>query len=130
MRLRPVVYEVARRLTAPVEVAGYRLPAGVTVMPTIGLVQADPRHHPVPEEFDPSRFLRGQPAANTWIPFGGGVRRCLGAGFSLMEATAVLRELLRRYDIRPDRARPEPAKARNITLALAHGTRVIVSPRR
>jgi cytochrome P450 len=129
MRLRPVIYEVARRLTAPVEVAGHLLPAGVTVMPTIGLVQADAEHHASPDEFDPSRFLGAQPAANTWIPFGGGVRRCLGAGFSLMEATAVLREMLRRYDIRPDRARPEAAKGRNITLAPGRGTRVIVSAR-
>ena len=130
MRLRPVIYEVARRLTAPVEVAGHLLPAGVTVMPAIGLVQSDAEHHAAPDEFDPSRFLGSQPAANTWIPFGGGVRRCLGAGFSLMEATAVLREMLRRYDIRPDRARPEPAKGRNITLAPSRGTRVLVSRRR
>jgi cytochrome P450 family 135 len=129
LRMRPVIYEVARRLTAPVEVAGYLLPAGVTVMPTIGLVQADARYHPSPDEFDPSRFLGASPAANTWIPFGGGVRRCLGAGFSLMEATAVLRETLRRYDIRPDRSRPEGTRARNVTLAPARGTRVLLSPR-
>lgn len=129
MRLHPVIYEVARRLAAPADVAGYRLPAGVTVMPVIGLVQSDPSHYPNPDRFDPQRFLDGQPAANTWIPFGGGVRRCLGAGFSLMEATVVLREILRAYDIRPERARPERAKGRNITLAPAHGTRVSVRPR-
>lgn len=129
MRLHPVIYEVARRLAVPVEVAGYRLPAGVTVMPVVGLVQSDPAYHPDPERFDPRRFLDGQPAPNTWIPFGGGVRRCLGAGFSLMEATVVLREMLRGYDIRPDRARPEPAKGRNITLAPARGTRVRIRPR-
>ncbi len=129
LRLRPVIYEVARRLTAPVEVAGHVLPAGVTVMPTIGLVQSDAEHHASPDEFDPSRFLGAQPAANPWIPFGGGVRRCLGAGFSLMEATVVLGEMLRRYDIRPDRARPEVAKGRNITLAPSRGTRVLVAPR-
>jgi cytochrome P450 len=129
LRLRPVIYEVARRLTAPVEVAGYRLPAGVTVMPAIGLVQSDAEHFPAPDEFDPSRFMGTQPVANTWIPFGGGVRRCLGAGFSLMEATAILREVLRTYDIEPDRNRAEPAKGRNITLAPARGTRVRVRPR-
>jgi cytochrome P450 len=129
MRLRPIIYEVARRLTAPVEIAGYRLPAGVTVMPAIGLVQSDAEHFPHPDEFDPSRFLDGQPAANTWIPFGGGVRRCLGAGFSLMEATAVLREMLGAYTIRPAQPRPEQAKGRNITLAPSRGTRVVVTPR-
>ncbi len=129
MRLRPVIYEVARRLAAPVEVAGYRLPAGVTVMPAIGLVQSDAEHYPAPDEFDPARFIGAQPPANTWIPFGGGVRRCLGAGFSLMEAAAILGEMLRRYDIRPDRPRPEHAKGRNITLAPARGTTVVITAR-
>jgi cytochrome P450 family 135 len=129
LRMHPVIYEVARKLKAPAEVAGYRLPAGATVMPTIGLVQSDPRHHPDPDEFDPTRFLEAPLPANTWIPFGGGVRRCLGAGFSLMEATAILREVLLAYDLRPARSRPERPIARNITLAPAEGTRVVVSLR-
>jgi cytochrome P450 family 135 len=61
LRLRPVIYEVARRLTEPVEVGGYRLPAGAVVAPAIGLVQTDPRNHPDPDEFRPDRFLHGQP---------------------------------------------------------------------
>ena len=129
MRLHPVIYEVARRLKAPVELGGYRLPAGVTVMPAIGIVQSDATHHPDPDDFDPTRFLGGPLAANTWIPFGGGVRRCLGAGFSLMEATAILREMLLAYDLRPARSRPEHPKTRNITLAPSRGTRVVVTPR-
>jgi cytochrome P450 len=100
LRLRPVIYEVARKLTEPVEVGGYRLPAGAVVAPAIGLVQTDPRNHPEPDEFRPDRFLHGQPPANTWIPFGGGVRRCLGAGFCLLEASVVLGEVLRRFDHR------------------------------
>lgn len=129
LRLRPVIFEVARKLTRPVEVAGYRLPAGVVVSPAIGLVQSDERHFPEPEEFRPERFLGAQPAANTWIPFGGGARRCLGAGFSLMEASVVLRELLVRYDVAPDRARPEAQRARNVTLVPARGARISVTPR-
>jgi cytochrome P450 family 135 len=129
LRVHPVIYEVARKLKAPADVGGYRLPVGATVMPTIGLVQSDPRHHPDPDEFDPARFLGAPLPANTWIPFGGGVRRCLGAGFSLMEATAILREILLAYHLRPARSRPERPIARNITLAPAHGTRVIVTPR-
>ena len=129
MRLRPVIYQVARRLKAPAEVGGYRLPAGVTVMPSIDLVQSDPAHHPDPDVFDPSRYLGAPLAANTWIPFGGGVRRCLGAGFSLMEATAILREMLLAHELRPERARPERPKTRNITMAPARGTRVIATPR-
>jgi cytochrome P450 len=129
MRMHPVIFEVARKLKAPVEVGGYRLPAGATVMPGIGLVQADPAHHPDPDEFDPTRFLGAPLPANTWIPFGGGVRRCLGAGFSLMEATAILREMLRSYDLRPDRARPERSTPRNVTLAPARGARVVATRR-
>jgi cytochrome P450 len=129
MRLHPVIYEVARRVTEPIEVGGYLVDEGATVMPGIGLVQADARHHDSPAEFDPNRFIHGQPASNTWIPFGGGVRRCLGAGFSLMEASAVLKEVLSRYELRPDRRRAERAIARNITLAPARGSRVVLSRR-
>jgi cytochrome P450 len=129
LRKRPVIYEVARRLTQPVDIAGYRIPAGSVVAPGIGLVQTDPANYPEPDEFRPERFIGAQPAANTWIPFGGGIRRCLGAGFSLMEASVVLGEVLRRYDVRPDRARPEGQQARNITLVPARGARIAVQPR-
>jgi cytochrome P450 len=121
LRLHPVVYEVARRVTEPVELAGYLVPTGATVVPAIGLVQSDPRAHRTPARFDPNRFLGEQPQANTWIPFGGGVRRCLGAGFSLVEATVVLGELLRRFELAPVRPAAEPARPRNITLAPGRG---------
>src|SRR5262249_38393760 len=91
LRLRPVIYEGARRLNAPVEVAGYRLPRGIVVFPAIGLVQRNREAFAVPDDFRPERFLTGQPAPATWIPFGGGIRRCLGAGLSMLEATTVLR---------------------------------------
>lgn len=123
LRLHPVIYEVARKLTAPAEVGGYRLPAGVTVMPGIGLVQSDPEHFADPHTFRPERFLGSQPAPNTWIPFGGGARRCIGAGFSLMESVVVLGELLRRFDVRA-KAGPEATAARNVTLTPAKRARV------
>ncbi|HEX5405697.1 MAG TPA: cytochrome P450 [Pseudonocardiaceae bacterium] len=129
LRLRPVIYEVARKLTEPVDIGGYRLPAGAVVAPAIGLVQTDPNNYPEPDEFRPSRFLDGQPPANTWIPFGGGVRRCLGAGFSLLEASVVLGEVLRRFDIGTDERRPERQRARNITLVPARGARIVVRHR-
>ena len=129
LRLHPVIYEVARRVTEPVHVGDYMVPAGATVMPTIGLVQDDPAFYEHPERFDPTRFLDRQPAPNTWIPFGGGVRRCLGAGFSLMEATVVLREVLTRFDVAADRPAREAARSRNITLAPARGVRVRVTRR-
>ncbi|TVT14127.1 cytochrome P450, partial [Amycolatopsis rhizosphaerae] len=94
MRLHPVISEVARRLTRDVEIGGYRIPAGFTVMPSIALVHGDPAHHPDPKAFRPERFLGSGPATGTWFPFGGGGRRCLGAGFSLLEATIVLQTIL------------------------------------
>ncbi|MFL6162825.1 MAG: cytochrome P450 [Jatrophihabitantaceae bacterium] len=129
MRLHPIIYEVARRVTVPVEVGGYRVPAGATVVPGIGLIQSDPQAHRTPARFDPNRFTGEQPAANTWIPFGGGVRRCLGAGFSLLEATVVLGELLRRFELAPVRPGAEQPRPRNITLAPSRGATVRLTSR-
>lgn len=129
MRLHPVVYQVARRLTEDVAIGGYRIPAGHLVFPSIGLVQSDPRYHDDPKRFRPERFVDGSATPANWFPFGGGVRRCLGAGFSLMEATIILREILTRYRIEPDRQRPEATKSRNITLTPARGARIIVHRR-
>ncbi|MCP9973557.1 cytochrome P450 [Streptomyces somaliensis] len=129
LRIKPVVYEVARQLTQPLTVGGYRIPAGATVMPAIGLVQSDPAHHDRPDVFRPERFLGDQPPAHTWIPFGGGARRCIGAGFALLEAVVTLREMLLRYDIRPDQLAPEKQKAHHVTLIPSRGARVVVSQR-
>ncbi|PRX45096.1 cytochrome P450 [Prauserella shujinwangii] len=129
MRLHPVISEVARKLTRDVEIGGYRIPAGHTVMPSIALVHADPGHHGDPARFRPERFLDGGPPAGTWLPFGGGVRRCLGAGFSLLESTIVLRAVLSRFHLAPDRPRPEPVRARNITMVPGRGARLVVTAR-
>jgi cytochrome P450 len=129
MRLHPVISEVARKLTKDVEIGGYRIPAGFTVMPSIGLVHSDDEHHPDPLAFRPDRFLDGGPPTGTWFPFGGGARRCLGAGFSLLEANIVLREVFTRFRIAPDRLSPEPAKPRHITLVPGRGARITVTPR-
>lgn len=130
LRLHPVVFEVARRLTRDIQVGPYRIPAGHTVMPSIALVHAEEAHHPDPEAFRPDRFTGSGPASGTWFPFGGGVRRCLGAGFSLLEGTVVLRTILSRFHVAPQRPRREPAKARNITMVPACGARIVVTPRR
>jgi cytochrome P450 len=129
MRLHPVISEVARKLTKDVEIGGYRIPAGYTVMPSIGLVHSDDEHHPDPFAFRPRRFLDGGPPTGTWLPFGGGARRCLGAGFSLLEANIVLREVFTRFHIAPDRPRPEPVKTRHITLVPGRGARLTLTPR-
>ncbi|GAB3574569.1 cytochrome P450 [Amycolatopsis endophytica] len=130
MRQHPVISEVARRLTKDIEIGGYRIPKGHTVMPSIALVQGDERHHEDPAAFRPERFLDGGPAGGTWFPFGGGVRRCLGAGFSLLEATIVLKAVLSRFALRPDRERGEYAKPRHITMVPGRGARIAVTPRR
>jgi cytochrome P450 len=115
LRLRPVIPIVIRRLTEPVEIGGYELPAGVAVTPAIYLVHSDPRTYPEPGRFMPERFLEDPPGTYTWIPFGGGVRRCLGASFAQFEMKVVLRELVRRHRIRPAGRGPERVYRRAIT---------------
>ncbi|NIK54542.1 cytochrome P450 [Kribbella shirazensis] len=130
LRLRPVVYQVGRRLTETTDIAGYRLPRGTTIMAAIGLVHRDAEHFPVPEEFRPQRFLSDDPPApGTWMPFGGGARRCIGAGFSLMEGTEILRAALTAYNFQAPRPKPEPAQPKNVTLVPRRGAEVTVTPR-
>ena len=127
MRLHPVIPMVVRHLMAPATIGGWELPRGTNVGPSIILSHAREESFPQPAEFRPERFLGEHVAPNTWIPFGGGVRRCIGAGFSLMEGVAVLREVLHRYDVRlPVGSRDEP-KVRNITSVPRHGARIVVS---
>ena len=113
MRLHPVIPMVARTLMRPTTVGGYDLPAGVTVGPSILVAHARADNHRDPERFDPTRFVGRHPAVNTWIPFGGGVRRCIGAGFSLMEGVVVLREVLTAYGV--EASRVDRPQVRNIT---------------
>ena len=125
MRLHPVIPMVLRTLVRPATVGGLDLPAGTTVGPSILLAHASPEHHPEPDAFRPERFLGQNPPTNTWIPFGGGVRRCIGAGFSLMEGVAVLREVFSAVEVTSLGA-DEP-KVRNITSVPRHGARVRVT---
>jgi cytochrome P450 len=115
LRLRPVLVGVIRRLTEPVEIGGYELPAGASATPAIHLVHRDPRIYPEPERFLPERFLEQPPGTYTWIPFGGGVRRCLGASFAQFEMAVVLRELVKRRHARPVDPAPERPFRRAIT---------------
>jgi len=127
LRLRPVISIVLRKLTEPVQIAGYDLPAGVAVAPCVYLVHRNPEVYPEPEAFRPERFLETPPGTYTWIPFGGGVRRCLGASFAQFEMTVVLRELVRRWQIRPADPRPERIFRRAITETPRHNARVVLS---
>ncbi|HWA52937.1 MAG TPA: cytochrome P450 [Solirubrobacterales bacterium] len=127
LRLRPVISLVLRRLTEPVEIGGYDLPAGLTVAPSIYLVHRNPEVYPEPQRFLPERFLGSPPGTYTWIPFGGGVRRCLGASFAQFEMAVVLKELVSRRQIRPAYPKPERVFRRAITETPRHNARVVLS---
>lgn len=124
LRARPVIVDVARKLTAPAHIGGYELPAGTFVMPAIAAMHYREDLFPNPEEFRPERFLDGKPDTYVWIPFGGGVRRCIGAAFAEYEMRIVLRAILERAELSAPDPRPEKVKVRNITLAPAKGTLV------
>jgi cytochrome P450 len=124
LRTRPVIVDVARKLTAPANVGGYELRAGTFVMPAIAALHYREDLFPEPEEFRPERFLDGKADTYAWIPFGGGVRRCIGAAFAEYEMRIVLREFLERAELRAPDPKPEKVKVRNITLAPGKGTMV------
>jgi cytochrome P450 len=129
LRVRPVVMEVGRDLTEPVELGGHLVPAGTRVMSSIALVQRASESWPDPLAFRPERFLGAQPAPYTWIPFGGGPRRCIGASFATQEMAAVIPLVLERFDLLADRPEPERSQTRNVTQVPARGARVILSRR-
>jgi cytochrome P450 len=126
LRLRPVISLVLRRLKAPMEIGGVRLPAGVAVAPSIYLVHRRPDVYPDPTRFRPERFLEQRTGTYTWIPFGGGVRRCLGAAFAEYEMRVVLGTLFDSLKVRPADERPERTKRRSITHVPAGGAAVVL----
>jgi len=130
LRLRPVVPLAGRRLQSELRVNGHLLPVGTDVTPAIWLAHTNPDVYPGPLEFRPERFLDGAPETYAWIPFGGGVRRCLGAAFAEFEMRIVLREVLLRCDLELASSRPERIARRNITFSPKRGTRVKVTARR
>ena len=124
LRSRPVIVDVARKLTAPATIGGYELPAGTFVLPAIGALHFREDSFSEPREFRPERFLDGKADNYAWIPFGGGVRRCIGAAFAEYEMRTILREFVERADLRAVDPAAEKVRVRNITLAPAHGARV------
>lgn len=134
LRLRPVLPIVVRRLASPMELGGYTIPAGVAVTPCVHLVHRRADVYPRPSSFMPERFLEregGQAASTyTWIPFGGGVRRCLGASFAQFEMKQVLRTVLAEVDLRAGDMRPEGVVRRSITLTPERQATAIVTARR
>ena len=130
LRLRPVVPLAGRRLHSALRVNGYVLPAGTDVTPAIWLAHTNPEVYSEPFEFRPERFLESPPETYAWIPFGGGVRRCLGAAFAEFEMRVVLREVLSRCELRSARSAPQRIARRNITFSPRHGTPVVLVSRR
>ncbi len=126
LRARPVIVDVARKLKAPATIGDYELPAGQFVMAAIAALHYREDLFPDPYEFRPERFLDGKADNYAWIPFGGGVRRCIGAAFAEYEMRLILREFVQRAELRAVDEKPEPVRIRNITLAPAKGTKIVL----
>jgi cytochrome P450 len=129
LRVRPVVPLVARMLTEELQVGSYSLPAGTRVTPSIYLTNRNPRVYEDPKEFRPERFLDSAPETFSWIPFGGGIRRCIGASFAQLEMKLILRTMLSELEPKlPPRGlwrRGEWNRRRSITLVPGAGARVV-----
>jgi len=130
LRIRPVVFDVGRALKEPVELAGYQLPAGVMVVPAIGLVHSDSQVYPDAERFDPDRMVGANLSPTTWFPFGGGNRRCLGATFAMVEMRVVLREILRRVELATTTAPSETQRVKHVIMVPRNGGRIRVRAHR
>lgn len=129
LRVRPVVPAIARRLGLPATLGDREYPAGTVVAASIYLVNRHPDVYEEPAAFRPERFLDSRPDNHTWIPFGGGLRRCIGASFAQMEMAVVLRAVLARFAVEAPESESEAISRRNVTLAPKHGARVIARPR-
>jgi cytochrome P450 len=126
LRLRPVIDAAERTLTVPRTVAGWDLPAGVKVYPGILLVHMREDLYPQAHAFRPERFLEDGAETYSWLPFGGGIRRCIGAALAQAEMAEVLRVVVGAVELRPRRDQPDPVVLRGITLAPKHGVEVEV----
>ena len=127
LRHRPVLPNAAPRLTMePVEIGGWTYPEGICLLPDAYLIHHDPEIYPDPYAFKPERFLEEGPGTYTWIPFGGGRRRCLGASFAQLEMKIVLRAVLGSTELAPAEPGQEHGRRRSITLSPGAGARAIL----
>jgi cytochrome P450 len=130
LRRRPVLPNAEPRLVKqPVEIGGIRYDPGVVLFASAYLVHHDPAIYPDPYAFRPERFLDRAPGTYTWIPFGGGRRRCIGASFALLEMKLVLRAALQRHELSPASAEPEVTRRRGIAFSPSAGGRVVLTRR-
>ena len=131
LRRRPVLPIAEPRLVKqPIEIGGWEYPAGVSLAANAYLLHHDPAIYPDPYAFRPERFEDEQPGTYTWIPFGGGRRRCIGASFALLEMKIVLRAVLERSDLRVGQEGVEVARRRSITVSPKGGAKVVLADRR
>ena len=130
MRSRPVIPIIGRRVTVPWRLGQFAVPPGTPVLMSILLVHHRDDLYPEPFEFRPARWLGGRkPGTYEWIPFGGGIRRCLGAALAMAEQRVVLETMARRLDLEADDPAPERAVHRNVTMIPARGARVVIRSR-
>jgi cytochrome P450 len=127
LRLRPPIPIVGRAVKEDFQVGDYTIPAGEMLAPCIWLTHRREEVYPDPYEFRPDRFIEKPPETYSWLPFGGGTRRCAGAAFAQMEMTVVLKTIADMVDLEPAEREPEPVGRRAIVLAPKRGSRVIVS---
>jgi cytochrome P450 len=129
MRLDPVVPNVGRVLKRPMKIAGRELPADVTIAPCIYLIHRRPELWPNPGQFNPDRFLESRQSPYTFMPFGGGARRCLGAAFATYQMKIVIAEILARTDLKPVDGYTASATRKGIAFAPSAGLPVIATTR-
>jgi cytochrome P450 len=129
LRLRPVVALVDRHVREATEIGGHAIPAGVIVCPNIYLAQRRADLYENPAEFWPERFAGQAPPAFAWFPFGGGIRRCLGASFATFEMGIVIPEVLRAVTLRPASRRPARIRREAVTFVPHNGARCVVTAR-
>jgi cytochrome P450 len=129
LRIRPVVPEVARTLTEPMRIGEYLLPAGTVASANIHLAHQRAETYADPRAFRPERFIGSASDPNAWLPFGGGVRRCIGIAFATLEMRTVLRAVVTEMRVRPARSKPDSPKRRAVTLIPRHGAPVVLTPR-
>jgi cytochrome P450 len=129
MRSRPVIPIIGRRVSVPWRLGDYAVRAGTPVVMSILLIHHREDLYPQPFAFKPERWIGRKPGTYEWIPFGGGIRRCLGASLAMAEQRVVLEAMVRRLDIEADQPEPEHALHRNVTMIPSRGARVVVRSR-
>jgi len=130
MRSRPVVPLIGRRVAVPWQLGEYGVPAGTAIAMSILLLHHREDLYPRPFDFLPERWLDRKPGTYEWIPFGGGIRRCLGAALAMAEQRVVLEAMARRLDLEAEDPVPERALHRNVTMIPARGARVVIRAKR